>query len=116
LFAGAGDLPRGPLACISGETRSLEKMAEKDSEDTNETGETQGKDKPGKTRPNVGMAGRIVSAIAGAGAMGYGLYRATRHPWFTLLALVGPPLLARAFTGKCMLNRMLGIDTAKGEA
>lgn len=89
-------------------------MANSDS--TKDSGGTEGKRKEPRTRPNVGTAGRIASAVAGVGALGLGLYRATRHPWFTLIALLATPLLLRAITGRSLINRMLGVDTSEGEA
>jgi uncharacterized membrane protein len=59
---------------------------------------------------NVGPAERLLSGIAGAALIGYGLRRRRMR---TLLLPMGTHLLARAVTGRCALNRALGRNTAR---
>lgn len=59
---------------------------------------------------NVGPAERLLSGIAGAAIIGYGLRRRRMR---TFLLPMGTHLLARAVTGRCALNRALGRNTAR---
>ena len=61
---------------------------------------------------NVGRTERLISGVAGAAAIGYGLRRRRLR---ALLLPLGVGLLRRAVTGRCEINRALGRNTAEGE-
>lgn len=58
---------------------------------------------------NVGKRERVVSGLAGAALVGYGIAR--RTPLGILGALAGGALLLRGLSGRCALYAALGIDT-----
>ena len=61
---------------------------------------------------NVGRTERIVSGVAGAALIGYGLGRRRLR---ALLLPLGAELVRRAVTGRCGINRALGRNSAQGE-
>ncbi|MBA3345317.1 MAG: SRPBCC family protein [Gemmatimonadales bacterium] len=65
-----------------------------------------------ETDVNVGRNERILSGVAGAALIAYGLRRGRLGALFLPL---GGSLLSRAVSGRCAVNRALGRDTARGE-
>jgi uncharacterized membrane protein len=59
---------------------------------------------------NVGAGERLISALAGAGLMLYGLRR--RSLAGVLMALAGGSFLFRGVTGHCELNEAIGRSSA----
>lgn len=66
----------------------------------------------GREGVNVGRTERLISGVAGAAAIGYGLRRRRLR---ALLLPLGVGLVRRAVRGRCEINRALGRNTAEGE-
>jgi len=63
-------------------------------------------------RVNVGRTERLISGVAGAALIGYGLRKRRLR---VLLLPLGVGLIRRAVTGRCEINRALGRDSARRE-
>ncbi len=61
---------------------------------------------------NVGRTERLISGVAGAALLGYGL---RRKGFRVLLLPLGAGLIRRAVTGRCEINRALGRNSARSE-
>ncbi|MBA3521401.1 MAG: SRPBCC family protein [Gemmatimonadales bacterium] len=65
-----------------------------------------------ETGVNVGRNERILSGVAGAALIAYGLRRGRLR---ALLLPLGGSLISRAVGGRCAINRAFGRNTAEGE-
>src|SRR4030095_2854929 len=63
-------------------------------------------------RVNVGRTERLISGVAGAALIGYGLGKRRLRG---LLLPLGGGLIRRAGTGRCEINRALGRNSARSE-
>jgi uncharacterized membrane protein len=65
---------------------------------------------PPSSEANVGFPERLISSVIGGALTCLGLSR--RSPGGALLAIGGASLICRAVTGRCMVYKALGINTA----
>jgi uncharacterized membrane protein len=61
---------------------------------------------------NVGRTERLISGVAGAALIGYGV---GKRRFRALLLPLGVGLIRRAVTGRCEVNRAIGRNSARGE-